>query len=109
MRLIGYPSKPIRPVAFTGCIRIGVINLDDAWAQGFSGVMVRGSGAVWDLRKAQPYECYAELDFDIPIGKHGDCYDRYVVRMEEMRRGSAHHEAMPRQASLSRRTRPLRS
>ena len=47
--------------------------------------MVRGSGAAWDLRKAQPYECYSELDFDIPIGKHGDCYDRYCVRMEEMR------------------------
>jgi NADH-quinone oxidoreductase subunit D len=47
--------------------------------------MVRGSGAVWDLRKAQPYECYAELDFDIPIGKNGDNYDRYCIRMEEMR------------------------
>jgi NADH-quinone oxidoreductase subunit D len=47
--------------------------------------MVRGSGAAWDLRKAQPYECYAELDFDIPIGKNGDCYDRYCIRMEEMR------------------------
>jgi NADH-quinone oxidoreductase subunit D len=47
--------------------------------------MLRGSGAAWDLRKAQPYECYPELDFDIPIGKHGDCYDRYLVRMEEMR------------------------
>ena len=47
--------------------------------------MVRGSGAVWDLRKSQPYECYAELDFDIPIGKNGDCYDRYLVRMAEMR------------------------
>ena len=47
--------------------------------------MVRGSGAAWDLRKAQPYECYSEFDFDIPIGKHGDCYDRYLVRMEEMR------------------------
>ena len=47
--------------------------------------MVRGSGAAWDLRKSQPYECYAELDFDIPIGKNGDCYDRYLVRMEEMR------------------------
>jgi NADH-quinone oxidoreductase subunit D len=54
-----------------------------AW--GFSGVMVRGSGAAWDLRKAQPYECYAEMDFDIPIGKNGDCYDRYCIRMEEMR------------------------
>src|SRR5215831_6385705 len=52
---------------------------------GFSAVMVRGSGAAWDLRKAQPYECYSEFDFDIPIGKNGDCYDRYLVRMEEMR------------------------
>ena len=59
--------------------------LKDAFAWGFSGVMVRGSGAAWDLRKAQPYECYAELDFDIPIGKNGDCYDRYLVRMQEMR------------------------
>jgi NADH-quinone oxidoreductase subunit D len=48
-------------------------------------VMVRGSGAAWDLRKSQPYECYAELDFDIPIGKNGDCYDRYLVRMDEQR------------------------
>ena len=47
--------------------------------------MVRGSGAAWDLRKAQPYECYSELDFDIPIGKNGDCYDRYLIRMDEMR------------------------
>jgi NADH-quinone oxidoreductase subunit D len=62
-----------------------VVKLADAWAWGFSGVMVRGSGAAWDLRKAQPYECYPEFDFDIPIGKHGDCYDRYLVRMEEMR------------------------
>ena len=46
---------------------------------GFSGVMVRGSGAAWDLRKSQPYECYAEMDFDIPIGKNGDCYDRYLM------------------------------
>jgi NADH-quinone oxidoreductase subunit D len=66
-------------------VDIGVVKLEDAWAWGFSGVMVRGSGAAWDLRKAQPYECYAELDFDIPVGKHGDCYDRYCVRMEEMR------------------------
>jgi NADH-quinone oxidoreductase subunit D len=47
--------------------------------------MVRGSGAAWDLRKAQPYECYNEMDFDIPIGKNGDCYDRYLIRMQEMR------------------------
>ena len=61
---------------------------EDAWAWGFSGVMVRGSGAVWDLRKAQPYECYAEMDFDIPVGKNGDCYDRYCIRMEEMRQST---------------------
>lgn len=64
---------------------IGVVSLEDAWALGFSGVMVRGSGAAWDLRKAQPYECYAEMDFDVPVGRHGDCYDRYLIRMEEMR------------------------
>jgi NADH-quinone oxidoreductase subunit D len=67
---------------------IGVISLEDAWAWGFSGVMVRGSGAAWDLRKSQPYECYAEMDFDIPIGKNGDCYDRYLIRMEEMRQSA---------------------
>ena len=66
-------------------VDIGVVSLADAWALGFSGVMVRGSGAAWDLRKAQPYECYDEMDFDIPVGKHGDCYDRYLIRMEEMR------------------------
>jgi NADH-quinone oxidoreductase subunit D len=66
-------------------VDIGVVKLDDAWALGFSGVMVRGSGAAWDLRKSQPYECYADLDFDIPVGLNGDCYDRYLVRMEEMR------------------------
>ncbi|MFG1244485.1 NADH-quinone oxidoreductase subunit D [Xanthobacter versatilis] len=69
-------------------VDIGVVSLEDALAWGFSGVMVRGSGAAWDLRRAQPYECYSELDFDIPIGKHGDCYDRYVVRMEEMRQST---------------------
>jgi NADH-quinone oxidoreductase subunit D len=62
-----------------------VVKLEDAWTRGFSGVMVRGSGAAWDLRRAQPYECYSELEFDIPVGKNGDCYDRYLVRMEEMR------------------------
>jgi NADH-quinone oxidoreductase subunit D len=66
-------------------VDIGVVSLEDAWALGFSGVMVRGSGAAWDLRKSQPYECYDEMDFDIPVGKHGDCYDRYLIRMEEMR------------------------
>jgi NADH-quinone oxidoreductase subunit D len=66
-------------------VDIGVISLAEAWNRSFSGVMVRGSGAAWDLRKAQPYECYAEMDFDIPIGKNGDCFDRYLIRMEEMR------------------------
>jgi NADH-quinone oxidoreductase subunit D len=66
-------------------VDIAVVKLADAWSWGFSGVMVRGSGAAWDLRKAQPYECYAEMDFDIPVGKNGDCYDRYCIRMEEMR------------------------
>ncbi len=66
-------------------VDIGVVSLDDALAYGFTGVMLRGSGAAWDLRKAQPYECYAEMEFDIPIGKNGDCYDRYLIRMEEMR------------------------
>jgi len=66
-------------------VDIGVVKLEDAWAHGFSGVMVRGSGAAWDLRRSQPYECYSELEFDIPVGKNGDCYDRYLVRMQEMR------------------------
>jgi NADH-quinone oxidoreductase subunit D len=69
-------------------VDIGVVKLADAWNWGFSGVMVRGSGAAWDLRKAQPYECYAEMDFDIPIGKNGDCFDRYLIRMEEMRQST---------------------
>jgi NADH-quinone oxidoreductase subunit D len=66
-------------------VDIGVVSLEDCWRWGFSGVMVRGSGAAWDLRKAQPYECYDEMQFDIPIGKNGDNYDRYVIRMIEMR------------------------
>ena len=67
---------------------IGVVSLEDAWARGFSGVMVRGSGAAWDLRKSQPYECYHEMKFDIPVGKNGDCFDRYLIRMEEMRQSA---------------------
>jgi NADH-quinone oxidoreductase subunit D len=66
-------------------VNIGVVSLGDAMAYGFTGVMLRGSGAPWDLRKAQPYECYADLEFDIPIGKNGDNWDRYLIRMEEMR------------------------
>ncbi|APG84141.1 NADH-quinone oxidoreductase subunit D [Sinorhizobium americanum] len=69
-------------------VDIGVVKLEDAWAWGFSGVMVRGSGAAWDLRRAQPYECYSDMEFDIPIGKNGDCYDRYLIRMIEMRQSA---------------------
>ena len=69
-------------------VDIAIVKLEDAWNWGFSGVMVRGSGAAWDLRKAQPYECYNELEFDIPVGKNGDCYDRYLIRMEEMRQSA---------------------
>ena len=64
---------------------IGVISQQDALDWGFSGVMVRGSGMAWDLRRAQPYECYDEFEFGIPVGKNGDCYDRYLCRMQEMR------------------------
>ncbi|MET0438110.1 MAG: NADH-quinone oxidoreductase subunit D [Devosia sp.] len=69
-------------------VDIGVVPLEEAWGRGFSGVMVRGSGAAWDLRKAQPYDAYAEMDFDIPTGSNGDCYDRYLIRMEEMRQAN---------------------
>ena len=66
-------------------IDIGVVSEDEALDLGFSGVMVRGSGLAWDLRRSQPYEIYNELDFHIPVGKNGDCYDRYLCRMLEMR------------------------
>jgi len=69
-------------------VDIGAVSLQEAWNRGFSGVMVRGSGAAWDLRKSQPYECYEEMEFDIPVGKNGDCYDRYLIRMEEMRQSA---------------------
>ncbi len=70
-------------------VDIGIVSEKDALDWGFSGVMVRGSGLAWDLRRAQPYECYNEFEFQIPIGKNGDCYDRYLVRMEEMRQSVA--------------------
>ncbi len=66
-------------------VNIGVVSTQTALDWGFSGVMVRGSGMPWDLRRSQPYEIYTELEFGIPIGKNGDCYDRYLCRMEEMR------------------------
>ncbi len=66
-------------------VDIAVISEEEILEWGFSGVMVRGSGMAWDLRRAQPYECYNEMDFEIPIGLNGDCYDRYLCRMQEMR------------------------
>lgn len=69
-------------------VSIGVISSEDAIAMGFTGPMLRGSGVAWDLRKKQPYEVYDQLNFDIPIGMNGDCYDRYLVRIEEMRQSN---------------------
>jgi len=66
-------------------VDIGVVSKQQAIEWGFTGVMLRGSDVAWDLRKSQPYEIYDELEFDIPVGKNGDCYDRYLCRMEEMR------------------------
>jgi NADH-quinone oxidoreductase subunit D len=66
-------------------VDIGVVTKEEAMQWGFSGVMVRGSGIEWDLRRSQPYACYNEMDFEIPIGLNGDCYDRYLCRMQEMR------------------------
>jgi len=69
-------------------VDIGIVTEEDILNYGFSGVMVRGSGFAWDLRRAQPYECYDEFDFQIPVGKNGDCFDRYLCRMEEMRQST---------------------
>jgi len=66
-------------------VDVGVVSAEDAMDWGFSGVMLRGSSVAWDLRKAQPYDGYETLEFDIPVGKNGDCYDRYLCRVEEMR------------------------
>lgn len=65
-------------------VDIGVVSRQDCYDWGFSGIMVRGSGIPWDLRRTQPYEVYSELDFKIPLGKNGDCYDRYLCRVDEM-------------------------
>ena len=67
----------------------GIVTEEDALAWGYSGVMVRGSGMAWDLRRSQPYECYDEFEFKIPVGKNGDCYDRYLCRMAEMRESTS--------------------
>jgi NADH-quinone oxidoreductase subunit D len=69
-------------------VGIGVVTPERAQALGFSGVMLRGSGVEWDLRKKQPYAAYDRVDFDIPVGVNGDCYDRYLVRIEEMRQSN---------------------
>ena len=69
-------------------VGIGVVTPERALQLGFTGPMIRGSGIEWDLRKKQPYEVYEKLDFDIPVGKEGDCYDRYLVRVEEMRQSN---------------------
>ena len=69
-------------------VNIGVVSPERAMQLGFSGPMLRGSGIAWDLRKKQPYEVYADLDFDIPVGVNGDCYDRYLVRVEELRQSN---------------------
>ena len=63
-------------------VGIGVMTAEQALAWGFSGPCIRGSGMPWDLRRAQPYDKYAEVDFKVPVGRHGDCYDRYLVRIE---------------------------
>jgi NADH-quinone oxidoreductase subunit D len=69
-------------------VNIGVVTKEEAFAWGFTGVMLRGSGVAWDLRRNQPYEGYDDFEFDIPVGKNGDCYDRYLCRMEEMRQST---------------------
>ncbi len=69
-------------------VGIGVVSKERAYQLGFTGPMLRGSGVAWDLRKKQPYAVYADLDFDIPVGTNGDCYDRYLVRVEEMRQSN---------------------
>jgi len=66
-------------------VDIGTVTAEEAQAWGFSGVMLRGSGVAWDLRRATPYEVYNRFDFAVPVGTHGDCYDRYLIRVEEMR------------------------
>ncbi len=66
-------------------VDIGIVSKQDALDYSFSGVMLRGSGVAWDLRRNQPYDCYNDLEFKIPVGKNGDCYDRYLCRIEEMR------------------------
>lgn len=69
-------------------VDIAIVSKEDALAWGFSGPMIRGSGIPWDIRKAQPYDAYAEVEFDVPVGTRGDCYDRFMVRVEEVRQSA---------------------
>jgi NADH-quinone oxidoreductase subunit D len=69
-------------------VDIGIVHKDDAIAWGFSGPMIRASGVPWDIRRSQPYEVYDRMEFDIPVGAHGDCYDRFLVRCEEVRQSA---------------------
>jgi NADH dehydrogenase (ubiquinone) Fe-S protein 2 len=66
-------------------LNIGVVTSEQALEWGFTGVLLRGSGIPWDLRRIQPYEIYSHINFDIPVGINGDCYDRYLIRVNEMR------------------------
>ena len=66
-------------------VNVGVISAEEALNMGFSGPMLRSTGIKWDLRKDQPYDAYDKVEFDVPVGEHGDCYDRYILRVEEMR------------------------
>ncbi|MDO6798470.1 NADH-quinone oxidoreductase subunit D [Shimia thalassica] len=70
-------------------VDIGIVDAETVHAWGFTGVMARSAGLAWDLRRAQPYECYDEFEFQVPVGKNGDCYDRYLMRMEEMRQSTS--------------------
>ncbi|WP_321391565.1 NADH-quinone oxidoreductase subunit D [Emcibacter sp.] len=70
-------------------VDIGVISQEDALAWGYTGPMLRGTGIAWDIRKAEPYDCYDKLKFDVVVGKHSDCYDRYIIRLEEMHQSLA--------------------
>ncbi len=90
-------------------VDIGKITLEEAWKWGFSGVMVRSAGAAWDLRRSQPYECYSELDFDIPVARHGDCYDRFLIRIEEMRQSIRIMKQCVERLSGKERTGPVSS
>ena len=76
-------------------VDIAVVSRDDAVAWGFSGPMIRAAGIPWDLRKSQPYDVYDRMDFDIPVGTNSDCYDRFMVRVEEVRQSRQDHQAVP--------------